>query len=84
MSTAAVRQYTVTADWDAEAGVFYVVKSDIPGLWLEDANWSDFCEAIFAAAPELILANLDGGLEPEADLPIHVMASAMQTLRLPR
>lgn len=47
----------VHLDCDDEAGVWYVAKSDIPGLSLEAATPSDLLSRIVEAAPELIELN---------------------------
>ena len=48
--------FYVTANWDAEAGVF-ISESNIKGLHIEAATLDAFEEVMFDAAPELILAN---------------------------
>ena len=47
----------VHLDYDDEAGVWYVAKSDIPGLSLEAATSSELLSRIVEAAPELIELN---------------------------
>jgi hypothetical protein len=47
----------VHLDYDDEAKVWYVAKSDIPGLSLEAATPSELLSRIVEAAPELIELN---------------------------
>jgi hypothetical protein len=47
----------VHLDYDDEARVWYVAKSDIPGLSLEAATPSELLSRIVEAAPELIELN---------------------------
>lgn len=53
------KTFTVTADWDAEAGVF-TSQSDIPSLVVEAATFEEFVGLVEALAPEIIAANLPG------------------------
>lgn len=67
----------VHLDYDADAGVWFVSKSDIPGLSLEAASPSQLVDRVLAAAPALL--ELNAGLlvnsveahmsEPSLDLP---------------
>ncbi|HHI88893.1 MAG TPA: DUF1902 domain-containing protein [Hellea balneolensis] len=50
------RTFKIEAVWDDEAGVWYA-KSDITGLHIEAPTLDAFEEAMFALAPELIIAN---------------------------
>ena len=58
--------FTVTATWDAEAGVFYS-QSDIPGLHVEAATFDEFVALVRDLAPEMIADNL-----PQAQGPFAV------------
>jgi uncharacterized protein DUF1902 len=49
--------FTVTATWDAEAGVF-CSQSDIPGLHVEAATFDEFVALVRDLAPEMIADNL--------------------------
>lgn len=53
-------RYTVTAVWDAEAGVYWS-QSDLVCLDVEAATLSEFVNLVETLAPELIR---DNGLEP--------------------
>lgn len=62
--------YFVKAEWDAEAKVWYVSNTDVPGLAAE----ADTTEALFALLqeliPELIELNGDG---QHSNIPYSVM-----------
>mgnify|MGYP003576733777 FL=1 len=49
-------RYTVTAVWDAEAGVYWS-QSDIVGLNVEAATLSEFVDLVETLAPELMRDN---------------------------
>jgi hypothetical protein len=53
-------RYRVTADWDAEAGV-WVSTSDVPGLVIETATLAEFEAVMRDLVPELLAEN--GGVE---------------------
>lgn len=50
------RSFTVRANWDPEAGVFYS-ESDIIGLHVEARTLEEFEEVLFDVASELVIAN---------------------------
>ena len=51
-----MRSFSVTAIWDAEAGVFYS-DSDITGLHIEADTLDEFQAEMMRLAPELIIEN---------------------------
>jgi predicted RNase H-like HicB family nuclease len=51
------KEFTVTAMWDADAGVF-TTQSDIPGLVVEAETFEEVVKLVQALAPEVIAANL--------------------------
>jgi Domain of unknown function (DUF1902) len=57
--------FTVTATWDAEAGVFYS-QSDIPGLHVEAPTFDAFVALVRDLAPEMIADNLPQAKGPFA------------------
>lgn len=69
--------FTVTATWDAEAGVFYS-QSNIPGLHIEAASFDEFVALVRDLAPEMIADNL-----PRVAGPISVQIEARRDLVLP-
>ena len=56
MTADALPPFTVTARWDAEAGV-WVSETDIRGLVIETATLDEFEDLVFALAPEMIRDN---------------------------
>ena len=62
----------VHLDYDAEAEVWYIAKSDIPGLSLEASTASALVDKILATAPELLELNeglLVDGIEAHVNEP---------------
>lgn len=55
------REYVVVAGWDAEAEVWIVESSDIPGLFIEAETLDQFREVVEDVAAELLEANTDIG-----------------------
>ncbi len=47
-------EYKVIVGWDADAQKFFIVESDIEGLWLEKPNFEALVEAIRDVANDLI------------------------------
>ena len=50
-------EYKVIIGWDRENAVYYVVESDIEGLWLEKPTFEALVEAIKEVAGELLAQN---------------------------
>ena len=50
------RSFNVTAQWDAEAAVYYS-ESDIIGLHIEAATLDEFEAILHREAPDLVVAN---------------------------
>lgn len=57
MATSEPRNITVTADWDAEAGVWVAVSDDVPGLVLEAATMDHLVPELELVIPQLMRAN---------------------------
>jgi hypothetical protein len=79
------RVFTVKAEWDEDAGVWYVSDSDVPGLATEAPTVEELEARILAIVPDLVDLNretLDG--DESADIPVHVLASKVGHARLPR
>ncbi|MBK5962376.1 hypothetical protein CCR97_29920 [Rhodoplanes elegans] len=69
--------FTVTATWDADAGVFYS-QSDVPGLHIEAETFDAFLELVRDLAPEMIADN-----RPDIEGPYSVQVVARRELILP-
>jgi len=68
--------HVVLAEWDTEAGVWFVKASDIPGLAVEAETLEAFTEIVCDLAPDLLDA---GG--SDADIPIWVKAETLACAR---
>lgn len=51
------RVYNITVEQDDESGVYYIAKSDIPGLHVEADSFDELREIVSDLAAELIEAN---------------------------
>jgi hypothetical protein len=49
--------FTITADWDAEAGVWTAASDDVPGLAIEAATLDRLTERLTVVVPELLALN---------------------------
>jgi len=52
-----MRSITVTAQWDPESGSWWTDGEDVPGLCVQGATFEELSDAVFALAPELLVAN---------------------------
>jgi hypothetical protein len=50
-------EYKVIVGWDRENAVYFVVESDIEGLWLEKPTFEALVDAIKDVAAELLAHN---------------------------
>jgi predicted RNase H-like HicB family nuclease len=76
----AMSLYIVKASFDAEAEVWFVDHTDIPGLATEAATFEALCQKIEIIAAELLEAN---GLETGAvDVAIEIIAHTTAKLSL--
>jgi hypothetical protein len=50
-------EYKVIVGWDRENAVYFVVESDIEGLWLEKPTFEALVDAIKDVAGELLAHN---------------------------
>ena len=71
-------RFTIKVKWDAEASVWYVEDTDVPGLVVEDESFEGLMEKIKVLASELLdlIKHLLDGNEADS-LPIHVMAEQL-------
>src|SRR5262249_27292811 len=52
-----MRSITVTARWDEESRTWWTDGDDIPGLCCQGATFEELADAVFALAPDLLVAN---------------------------
>lgn len=64
------RVYFVKADWDPEARVWYVAKTDVPGLVAEADSPEELLSLLKTLVPEMVDLNGNGS---GADIPYSVM-----------
>lgn len=50
-------EYKVIVGWDQENQRYFVVQSDVEGLWLEKTSFEALVEAIRDVAPDLLAHN---------------------------
>ena len=66
-------EFNVVVSRDAEAKVWFVESSDIPGLNVEAASFEDLVEIVLDAAPELIQTNIEHDSEDLPTFPLNIM-----------
>ena len=77
--------FTVHAEWDSEAEVWFVSESDVPGLVTGAATLPELLTKLKAMIPELIELNrhrLDDGMVSD-DVPVELITTKSQSFRLP-
>lgn len=75
-----MRTYTVSCEWDADAAVWYVADSDVPGLATE-APTLDLLEAkLQRMVPELL--ELNAGLQPHQAVPFELITRKHELAKL--
>ena len=52
-----MKSITVTAHLDSELGSWWTDGDDVPGLCVQGLSFEELSEAVFALAPELLVAN---------------------------
>lgn len=52
-----MRSIVVIARWDAESHTWWTGGDDIPGLCCEGHTFEELSDAVFALAPDLLVAN---------------------------
>lgn len=78
-----MRAFTIKCEWDADAKVWYVAESDVPGLAAEAPTVEKMQEILLARIPELIQLNLPELFRPLAEVPFELLYSQRSTARLP-
>lgn len=70
--------YFVKAEWDAEAEVWYVSHTDVPGLVAEADSPEELLALLQTLVPEMIEANGDDG---DPTIPYSVVLDHLQAVR---
>jgi len=73
-----MKSITVTANWDAESRSWWTEGDDVPGLCVQGATFEELLEAVFALAPELLVAN--GAAREGEQVEIIVAAAHCKTV----
>jgi predicted RNase H-like HicB family nuclease len=78
------RTFTVKAEWDAEAEVWFVSESNVPGLVTGAATLPELLTKLQAMIPELIELNhhMLGDDAIEGDIPVELITTKSQSFRL--
>ena len=66
------KSYTVACLWDAEASVWYVAETDVPGLATEAATLEEMERKLMRMIPELLELNEAG--QPRQRVPFELIA----------
>ncbi len=69
-----MRVISVTARWDEESSTWWTDGEDVPGLCCEGKTFEELSDAVFALAPELLVAN---GAAKEGDR-VEIVLTAEQ------
>lgn len=65
--------YEIRIEWDAEAGMWYVEDSNVPGLVGEAATLEAMMVLLRARVPEMLEEN---GCPREDDIPLRLLTTA--------
>ncbi len=76
-----MKQYTVRADWDAEAKVWMATSEDVPGLTVEAETLDALVEEVKHVVPELL--ELNCGLHGPADISLVVTSRREERVAIP-
>lgn len=52
-----MKSIAITAQWDPESGTWWTDGEDVPGLCCQGQTYEELSDAVFALAPELLVAN---------------------------
>lgn len=52
-----MRAIAVTARWDAKSRTWWTDGDDVPGLCCQGGTFEELSDAVFALAPDLLVAN---------------------------
>jgi hypothetical protein len=75
------RTFVVHARWDEESRTWWTDGEDIPGLCCQAATFEELVDAVFALAPELLLAN-GAAKADDGEVAVSVVAERHRITRL--
>ncbi len=68
----------ITAEWDAEAGVWVATSNDVPGLVTEAETMEMLLARLRIMIPELLALN---GVAREGDIPFRLRSERLEQVR---
>ncbi|MCY4200037.1 MAG: DUF1902 domain-containing protein [Gammaproteobacteria bacterium] len=75
--------YFAEISWDDEAGVWYILDTDVPGLVAEAASHQDMACKVLELVPDLYELNRHLFRPLATDvIPLRMMSSRLETIRL--
>lgn len=74
-----VKPLFIRAEWDAEASVWFVADSEVPGLATEADTLEDLVEKLKIMVPELLAANQS---DAPCEVPFELMTRRFETARV--
>jgi hypothetical protein len=72
-----MRKFNVYVSHDAEAKLWVVDNSDIPGLNVEASSFDQLVEIVLDAAPDLVAVNIDESCDDLGEFPVDIQYTAM-------
>jgi uncharacterized protein DUF1902 len=73
-----MRSIPVTARWDAESKTWWTDGDDVPGLCCQGSTFEELSDAVFALAPDLLVAN--GAAREGEQVEIVLIAEQRKTI----
>ena len=73
-----MKSITVTARWDPDSHSWWTDGDDVPGLCCQGQTFEELSEAVFALAPDLLVAN--GGAREGEQVEIVLTAEQRKTI----
>jgi Domain of unknown function (DUF1902) len=64
------KSYTVKCDWDADARVWFVSETNVPGLATESATVESMTKKLRSLIPALLVMNASG---TEVEVPVELL-----------
>jgi hypothetical protein len=75
------KAYSVKCAWDAEARVWYVSETNVPGLATESATVEAMTRKLRALIPELLSLNVGGGA---VEVPVELLWHKQELISVKR
>lgn len=75
--------FTIHCEWDADAGVWYVADSNVPGLAAEAPTVEAMQAVLLQRVPELVRENMPAATRPHGEVPFELLLKQFGSVRLP-